>query len=95
MGMKVRLIKSKGETLPMPEDTTITAVIGEQVRAMDAAKCMGSRKSTGAIPLAWATAGVRAAKAKKGALPDPITMEETEMMATMTIIIIMGGKPAL
>ena len=37
IGMKVRLTRSKLETLPMPEDTTITAVIGEQVRAMEAA----------------------------------------------------------
>ena len=95
MGMKVRLIRSKGETLPMPEATTITAVMGEQVRAMDAAKCIGSRNSTGAMPLALATAGVRAAKAKKGALPEPITIEETAIMATMTTIISMGEKPAL
>ena len=78
----------------MPEDTTITAVMGEQVRAIDAAKCIGSRNSTGAMPLALATAGVRAAKAKNGALPEPITIEDTAMIATMTTIIIMGEKPA-
>lgn len=94
MGITVRFTKSKGDTLPMPEATTITAVMGEQVRAMEAAKCIGNKKRTGAIPLACATAGVRAANAKKGALPEPITTEDTAMMDTMTTIINMGEKPA-
>ena len=68
MGMAVLLITSKGDTPPMPDDTTITAVIGEQLRMMEAAKCMGTSISTEWMPLAAATAGVRAAKAKKGAI---------------------------
>ena len=51
----------------MPEDTTITAVIGEQLRAIEAAKCIGRSISTGCSPVWAATAGVRAAKAKNGA----------------------------
>lgn len=47
IGIAVRFTKSKLETLPIPEATTITAVIGEQVRAIEAAKCIGSNISTG------------------------------------------------
>ena len=36
MGIKVRFTKSKGDTLPMPEATTITAVMGEQGYHYDA-----------------------------------------------------------
>ena len=32
MGIAVRFTRSKEETPPIPEDTTITAVIGEQLR---------------------------------------------------------------
>lgn len=74
MGIAVRFTRSKEETPPIPEDTTITAVIGEQLRIMEAAKCIGSSISTGCRPLCAATAGVSAANAKKGALPLPITM---------------------
>lgn len=66
----------------MPEDTTITAVIGEQLRAIEAAKCIGRSISTGCRPVWAATAGVRAAKAKNGALPLPITIAEKVMIAT-------------
>ena len=93
MGIAVRFTKSKEETPPIPEDTTITAVIGEQLRMMDAAKCMGRSINTGCKPLWAATAGVRDANAKKGALPLPITISEMEMIATITIIIAIGGKP--
>lgn len=65
----------------MPEDTTITAVIGEQLRAIEAAKCIGRSISTGCSPVWAATAGVRAAKAKNGALPLPITIAEKVMIA--------------
>ena len=95
MGMKVRFTKSKLETPPIPEDTTITAVMGEQLRMMEAAKCMGSSISTGCRPVAEATAGVSAAKAKKGALPEPITMAEPPIIATITSIIAIGPKPRL
>ena len=47
MGMKVRFTKSKLETPPRPEATTITAVMGEQLRIIEAAKCMGSSINTG------------------------------------------------
>lgn len=95
IGMAVRLIKSNGETPPMPDATTITAVIGEQLRAILAAKCIGKSIRTGAIPIFMATAGVKAANAKNGALPEPITTAEMEIMATITIIIPIGPKPQL
>ena len=95
IGIAVRFIKSKGDTPPMPDDTTITAVIGEQLRAILAAKCIGKSIKTGAIPIFVATAGVKAAKAKNGALPEPITTAEIEIIATITIIIPIGPKPQL
>ena len=95
MGMKVRFTKSKLETPPIPEATTITAVMGEQLRIIEAAKCMGSSINTGCKLVAAATAGVSAAKAKKGALPEPITMAEPPIIATMTNIIAIGPKPKL
>ena len=51
MGIAVRFTRSKEETPPIPEDTTITAVIGEQLRMMEAAKCIGSSISTGRCAL--------------------------------------------
>ena len=93
IGIAVRFTRSNGETPPMPEDTTITAVIGEQLRAIEAAKCIGRSISTGCSPVWAATAGVRAAKAKNGALPLPITIAEKVMIATITSIIAIGPKP--
>ena len=93
MGIAVRFTRSKEETPPIPEDTTITAVIGEQLRMMEAAKCIGSSISTGCRPLCAATAGVSAANAKKGALPLPITIADTAIIATITSIIAIGPKP--
>ncbi len=93
IGIAVRLTRSNGETPPMPEETTITAVIGDQLRAIDAAKCIGSSISTGWIPVCAATAGVSAAKAKNGALPLPITTAEKAMIATITSIMAIGPKP--
>ena len=46
MGMKVRFTKSKLETPPIPEATTITAVMGEQLRIIEAAN-------------AWAAASIQ------------------------------------
>lgn len=43
MGIAVRFTRSKEETPPIPEDTTITAVIGEQLRMIEAAKCIGQQ----------------------------------------------------
>ena len=44
MGIAVRFTRSKEETPPIPEDTTITAVIGEQLRMIEAAKCTARRR---------------------------------------------------
>ena len=93
IGMVVRLTRSKEETSPIPEETTITAVIGEQLRIIEAAKCIGSSMSTGCRPVWAATAGVSAAKAKNGALPLPITTAEQAIIATITSIIDIGPKP--
>lgn len=51
IGIAVRFTRSKEETSPIPEETTITAVIGEQLRMMDAAKCIGKSMSTGCRPV--------------------------------------------
>lgn len=51
IGIAVRFTRSKEDTPPIPEETTITAVIGEQLRMMEAAKCIGSSISTGCRPV--------------------------------------------
>jgi len=71
MGIDVRFTTSIGDTFAMPETTTITAVIGDILRAILAAKCIGNSIKTGAISILAATTGVKATKAKNGALPDP------------------------
>ena len=93
IGIAVRLIKSNGDTPPIPDDTTITAVIGEQLRAILAAKCIGKSIRTGAIPIYIATAGVKAANAKNGALPEPMMIEQMMMMPVVTTIMPAAPKP--
>lgn len=93
IGIAVRLTTSKGDTPPMLEETTITAVMGEIARAALAAKCIGNNMTTGATDILAATVGVKAAKAKNGALPDPITTDETAIMPTMTRIMPAAPKP--
>ena len=86
IGIAVRLTTSNGETLPMLDATTITAVIGDMARAELAAKCIGSSMTTGATPILAATPGIIAAKAKNGALPEPMMIEQTMMMPVVTMI---------
>ena len=92
---RILVIAPDGDLIPEQDIHEITIEnTGDQARAMEAAKCIGSRKSTGAMPLAFATAGVNAANAKKGALPLPMTMLDTAIIATMTSIMSIGLKPA-
>ena len=63
IGMDKRFAISKGETLPMPAHTTITAVIGDIVRAIELANCIGTNNSAPDTPEAAAMVGARLAKA--------------------------------
>ena len=93
IGIAVRFTTSNGETPPMLEATTMTAVIGDMARAALAAKCIGSNMTTGATDILAATVGVSAAKEKNGALPEPINTEETAMIEIMTMIMPAAPKP--
>ena len=77
----------------MLDETTITAVIGDMARAALAAKCIGSSMITGGTDILAATAGVRAAKAKNGALPEPMMIAQTAMMPVITRIMPIAPKP--
>ena len=93
IGMAVRLTTSNGETPPILEATTMTAVIGDMALAALAAKCMGSNMTTGATDILAATVGVSAAKAKNGALPDPMRTDETAIIVIMTMIMPAAPNP--
>ena len=93
IGIAVRLTTSNGETPPILEATTITAVIGDMARAALAAKCIGNNMTTGATDILAATVGVSAAKAKNGALPEPINTEETAIIVIMTKIMPAAPNP--
>ena len=87
MGMAVRLTTSKGETLATPETATITAVIGETLRAMLEANCMGNSMATGAIDIFVAMAGASAAKANnRGERADMARLSAGERAATIAKI---------
>ncbi len=73
MGMAVRFTKAKGDTPPIPEETTMTGVIGKTALATLAAKCMGNSITAGSTDIFAAIVRIKAATAKKGALPEPIT----------------------
>ena len=94
MGIAVRLMTSNGETLAIPETATITAVMGDTLRAMLDANCMGSSMATGGMAILAATTGANAAKAKNGALPDPMMTAATDMMAVITTVMTPAPNPS-
>ena len=63
IGMDKRFAISKGETLPMPAQTTITAVIGDMVRAMELANCIGTKSKAPDTLEAAAMVGAKLANA--------------------------------
>ena len=73
----------------------MTAVIGDIARAALAAKCIGSSITTAGTDILAATVGVRAAKAKNGALPEPMMTEETAMIEIISRIMPAAPKPEL
>ena len=91
--MAVRLTKSNGEIPAIPAATTITAVIGEMVRNALAIKCIGKIMRAAETPVDAAMDGTKLAKAKNGAFPEPITMEEMPMMDTITRVMPIPPKP--
>lgn len=93
IGIAVRFTKSNGEIPAIPADTTITAVIGEIARAALAIKCIGRIMSTVGTPVETEIVGTKWAKAKKGALPEPITTEDTPIIDTITRVIPMPPNP--
>ena len=95
IGMAVRFTRSKGLMPAMPEATIMTPVIGEMARAELAMRCIGRTMKEAATPVLAAIAGTRLAKAKKGALPLPMRMAQTAMMAIMTSVRPDAPKPVV
>ena len=85
-GIAVRFTSAKGDNPEQPATATTQAVIGDMQRAMPVESCIGMRRSVVLTPNCSAKPGTRGAKAKKGALPDPITTVATEMKAVITIM---------
>ena len=71
---------SKGEMPAQPATATMTPVIGETVRPNDVANCIGRMRRIVETPNSRAKSGTTGAKAKKGALPLPNTMEINELL---------------
>ena len=86
MGTALRFATSTGLICEMPETATTTAVIGDTLRAMPAANCIGKSINTACMPSFSDTAGASAEKAKNGALPLPITIAETTFGTRMTYV---------
>lgn len=93
IGIAVRLTTSIGDTFAMPDTATITAVMGDTLRAILEANCIGKSIATGAIAIFPATTGARAAKAKNGALPDPMMIADTDMIAVITTVMAPPPRP--
>ena len=87
IGAAVLFTTSNGDTPDIPATATITAVIGEILLAIPAASCIGINITIGLRSTDAATAGANAAKAKNGAFPDPIRIEESAIIAVITKII--------
>ena len=80
------MIAAEGLIPEHPATATTTAVIGDITRASPVESCMGMRSRMVETPNCWAKSGTSGAKAKNGALPEPITTHEIEMKATTTIM---------
>ena len=94
IGMAVRRTISKGEMPAQPATATMTPVIGETVRPNDVANCIGRMRRIVETPNSRAKSGTSGAKAKKGALPLPITMEMIVMKSVMTTMMRAPERPS-
>ena len=86
IGIAVRRTRAKGLMPEQPATATTTAVIGDITRASPVESYIGMRSRMVEAPNCWAKSGTSGAKAKNGALPDPITTQEIEMKDTTTIM---------
>jgi len=92
IGTAVRLTTSIGDSPATPATAMITAAIGETLRAILVANCMGKIMLTALTPTAAETSGTRPAKAKNGAFPEPI---RTAAVATMPDITAVNAPPLI
>ena len=67
----------------MPATAMITPAIGHIVRAMPAESWTGTTSTAVLMPTLAAASGSNGEKAKKAALPEPVTIVATTMMPSM------------
>lgn len=93
IGIAVLRTISNGEIPDAPATAIMTPVMGETVRPKEVANCIGRIRRTVETPNSFANPGTRGANAKKGALPEPITIEMMVMKIVITTITAIPVKP--
>ena len=94
IGTTIRLATWKGDTPAMPAIATVEPNTGETVRPKALIRSRGIIMEIPATPRVVAKSGISAAKEKNGALPEPIRMAETKMMAQAARVSAIAPSPA-
>lgn len=94
-GIKFRFTICKVETPAISDTAIMTPATGETVLPMDAESCIGKIIEVLFTPNVEAILGTNGPKAKKEALPLPISIEARKIIMVITILIPMALKPML
>ena len=94
-GIKFRLTIARVETLAISAVAIITPATGDTVRPIEAESCIGSIKVDVSAPKDFVILGTKGPKAKKEALPLPISIEAKNIIIVIMIPIPTTPNPKL